>query len=166
MTYATIDDIFSRYKPIKTLVGSEDMQVSSAEVTSIFIRDAESLVDAFLAARYSVPLSPVPAYITQVTADIALFNMLVEHLPQKPDFFQPRYDRAMGILYSIQSGSIIVTSAAVSSLGDQEAWSNTKEYHSVFSPVLAPEEQTVDRDRELAETDLRIGDIGYIPNNG
>jgi phage gp36-like protein len=164
MSYATIDDIMKRYKPIRTIVGSEDMQVTSMDVSSIFIRDAESLVDAYLANKYTVPLSPVPSYITMVTADIAIFNILLEHLPRSPDFFQPRYDRAMGILSSVLSGTIVVTSAAILTTGDQEAWSTTDGYHSVFSPVLDPDEQTVDKDRVEADEDVRIGDLGAISN--
>lgn len=160
MSYATIDDIFKRYKPIRTLVGSEDLQVASADVSSIFIRDAESLVDAYLTNRYTVPLSVVPSYITMVTADIAIFNMLFEHLPKVPDFFQPRYDRAISLLTAISSGTIGVASASVPTTGDQEAWSAGQEYHSIFSPVLAPDEQTVDIDRVEAELSDRVGDSG------
>jgi phage gp36-like protein len=162
MAYATIADVMLRYKPIRTLIGSEDLQVASSEVSSIFINDAESVVDAIIGRQYVVPLNPVPAYITQVTADIAIFNMLVEHLPQKPDFFQPRYDRAMNMLLSISSGYMIINSATVVSSGDSEAYSTTQNYHSVFSPVLPMEEQTVDKDRVDADQVLRVGDVGYV----
>jgi phage gp36-like protein len=162
MSYATITDVMTRYKPIVTLVGSEDLQVASVDVASIFINDAESIVDAIIGRRYTVPLNPVPAFITQVTADIAIFNILVEHLPQKPDFFQPRFDRAMAMLMSISSGYMIIGSATVVSSGDSEAYSTSYGYHGVFSPVLSIEEQSVDNDRVLADKELRIGDAGYV----
>jgi len=165
MSYATIDDIFARYEPIGTLVGSEDLQVSSVNVSSIFLADAESLVDAFLARKYQVPLSPVPSFIKQVTADLAIFNILTDHLPRKPDFFQPRYDRAMDMLLMIASGTIVVASATTVASGDQEAWSSGMDYHGVFSPVLDPLDQTVDKDRVDADVDLREGDIGATNNN-
>jgi phage gp36-like protein len=160
VSYGTITDVFARYKPIRTLVGSEDLQVSSADVASIFIADAESLVDAYLRSKYTVPLAPVPAYITMVTIDIAIYNMLLEHLPNSPDFFQPRYDRAMKILTDISSGVITVSSATIAASGDQDAWSTTQTYHPVFSPVLPPDDQTVDKDRVDADEALRSGDIG------
>ena len=78
MSYATIDDIFQRYSPIHTVVGSADNMVDSLHVSSVFIADAESLVDGFISRRYEVPLSPVPNFITQITSDIAIFNILVE----------------------------------------------------------------------------------------
>jgi phage gp36-like protein len=164
MSYATIDDIMKRYKPISTMIGSEDMQVASLDVTSIFINDAQSLVDAYLANKYTVPLSPVPGYITMVTADIAIFNILLENLPNVPDFYQPRYDRAMGVLASVLSGTIVVNSASTITTGDQEAWSTTNGYHAVFSPVLDPDEQTVDKDRVDADIDVRVGDLGADSN--
>lgn len=166
MPYATIDDIFKRYKPIRTIIGSEDLQVTSADVSSIFIADAQSLIDSYLGRRYTTPISPVPSYITQVTADLAIFNILVEHLPRgNPDFFQPRYDRAMKILTDIVSGTIIIGSATVVSSGDQDAWSSGMDYHPVFSPVLGADEQTVDKDRVDADIDLREGDIGATSNS-
>lgn len=160
MSYATIDDVFKRYKPIRTIIGSEDIQVTSVDVASIFIRDAESIVDAYISNRYSVPLTNVPPYITMVTADIAIFNILFEHLPKVPDFFQPRYDRAIALLTSISSGTIAVTSAAVPTTGDQDAWSSGQQFHGVFSPVLSPDEQTVDVDRVNADLSERVGDAG------
>jgi len=160
MPYATIDDVFKRYKPIRTVVGSEDLQVASVDVSSIFINDAASLVDAYLAHKYTVPLTLVPSYITQVTADLAIFNILVEKLPSSPDFFKPRYDRAMATLASIMSGTIIVASAISNTVGDMEAWSTTMGYHAVFSPVLPPDDQTVDIDRVNADESARVGDLG------
>ena len=164
MSYATIDDVFKRYKPIRTLVGSEDTQVTSIEVSSIFISDAESLIDAILAKRYTVPLAVYPAYITQMAADIAIFNILTDHLPGKPDFFQPRYDRAMNMLMMINSGDLVVASATIVTSGDQEAWSTTQDYHPAFSPVIEPEDQTVDKDRVDADLDQRTDDIGANDN--
>jgi phage gp36-like protein len=158
MSYAVFDDVVSRYRPIITLIGSEDLQVSSVNVSSIFIRDAESFVDARIGRRYAVPLTVVPAFITQVTADIAIFNMLTDHLPGKPDFFQPRYDRALEMLSMVDSGTLSIGSASLSTTGDQEAWSTTQGYHSVFSPVLPADEQQADIQRQQADLDLRVED--------
>jgi len=160
MSYTDIDGVFSRYKPIATLVGSADVQVTSVDVSTIFIADAEGFVDAFLSRRYETPLSPVPRIITQITSDLAIFNMMVEKLPEVPDFFQPRYDRAMSWLEMIRDGQMDLTSQTVVTTGDQDAWSSTEDYHPVFSPVLDPIDQTVDKDQVDAAKDLRSGDIG------
>lgn len=164
MSYATIDDVFKRYKPIGTIVGSENVQVTSLDVASIFITDAESIIDAIVGKKYAVPLNPVPSFITKVAADIAIFNILMEHMPGSPDYFKPRYDMAMELLRSITSGDLIINSGTTLTTGDQEAWATTQDYHSVFSPVLSPEEQTVDKDRVDADVDAREGDIGATNN--
>lgn len=160
MTYATIGDVFKRYKPIRTMVGSDDVQVTSNDVSSVFISDAESLIDGYIGRRYSVPLDATPSFITQIASDISIFNMLVEKLPETPDFFQPRYDRSIALLEQIASGKIDVVSATVIDEGDQEAWSSTEEYHPVFNPVLDAVDQTVDKDQVDAAKDVRANDAG------
>lgn len=161
MTYATFSDVLERYKPIRTLIGSEDLQVSTLSVSSVFINDAESYVDSILGRKYVVPLSVTPAYITQITADIAIFNILTDHLPQKPDFFQPRYDRAMAMLKDLVEGSMVISSATLVTTGDNEAWSTTQGYHSVFSPVVTSDlELQADVDRVETEVDLRRAEAG------
>lgn len=163
MSYAGIDDIFKRYAPIHTLVGSADNMVDSIHVGSIFVADAESLVDGYLSRRYDVPLAaPVAPMITQITSDLAIFNMLVEKLPTTPDFFQPRYDRALSLLEMIATGEVNVVSATVlTDGGDQLAWSSTEDYHPVFNPVLDPIDQAVDKDQVDQAKDDRLGDSGY-----
>ncbi len=159
MPYATIDDIFARYRPINTLVGSADTQVTSEDVASIFIADAESFIDAYISRRYDVPLSPAPQFITQIASDLSIFNMMVEKLPEVPDFFQPRYDRSLKMLIDVACGNMNVLSATLVGTGDQEAWSSTEGYHPVFNPVLDAEDQAVDKDQvDQAKSD-RTGDI-------
>lgn len=159
MPYATIDDIFARYRPIGTLVGSMETQVLSGDVASIFIGDAESFIDAYISRRYAVPLNPVPQFITQIASDLAIFNMMVEKLPEVPDFFQPRYDRSLKMIIDVACGNMNVLSATLVGTGDQEAWSSTDTYHPVFNPVLDPADQTVDKEQVDAAKSLRTGDL-------
>lgn len=159
MAYATIDDIFARYKPIRTLVGAEDTQVTSDDVSTIFIGDAESFIDAMISRRYATPLNPVPQYITQIASDLTIFNMMVEKLPEVPDFFQPRYDRSLRMLMDVACGNMNVLSATLVSTGDQEAYSSTQAYHPVFSPVLDAIDQAVDKDQVDAAKALRTDDL-------
>ena len=57
MSYADIDDVFKRYSPIHTMVGSADNMVDSVHVSSVYVADAESFVDGYLSRRYEVPLT-------------------------------------------------------------------------------------------------------------
>jgi len=158
MPYATIADVFARYRPIKTVVGSSDTNITSVDVSSIYIRDQESIVDAYLSRRYTTPLDPIPPVITHIASDLTIFHMLVEKLPEVPDFMQSRYDRSIKLLEMFRDGEMDVQSATLVSTGDQEAWSSTQNYHPVFNPVLDPVDQKVDKDQVDAAKDDRTGD--------
>lgn len=159
MAYATIDDVFARYKPIRTLVGVGSFQVSSDDVSSIFVLDAESFVDAYLSRKYETPITPVPAMITQVSTDLAIFNMMVEKQIQVPDAMQARYDRSVKTLEMLRDGEMTLpTSVTMVSTGDNEAWSAQQDYHSTFSPVLDELQQRVDEDWVEFDVDERIDD--------
>lgn len=159
--YATIDDVFSRYPPISTMVGTGANDVTSAEVSSIYIADAQSFMDTHLAKRYNVPVAAEP-FITQIATDLAISNMLFEKLGELPNFIQPRYDRCMSYLEKLAAGDLILTSNSTTlvSTGDSFAWSSTGSYHSIFSPVLGELDQAVDQDYIDAEKNARAGDLG------
>lgn len=159
MAYADINDVFSRYKPIRTLVGQGSFEVGSDDVSSIFVADAESFVDAYLARRYVTPIAPVPSMITQVTTDLAIFNMMTEKQIQVPDSMQARYDRSLKTLEMLRDGEMTLPSSAVLlSTGDQEAWSPNEDFHSIFSPVLDELEQRADTDWVDDAIDRRVDD--------
>lgn len=161
MAYATITDVFTRYKPIRTMVGTDANDVASVDVASVFISDAEDFINSYLGVRYTTPVPTTPL-ITQIASDLAIFNMVVEKLNNTPDFMLNRYERAIGMLEKLRDGEMILasTSATLISTGDNFAWSRTGSYHSIFSPVLDPLDQSVDQDWIDAENDARVGDTG------
>lgn len=160
MAYATIDDIFGRFKPIRTMIGAGSFEVSSDDVGSIFIADSDSFVDAYLAKRYVVPITPVPSMITQIASDLAIFNMMTEKQVQVPDSFQARYDRSLKTLEMLRDGEMVLPAAVeIAMAGDNEAWSANIDFHSTFSPVLDELEQRVDEDWVRDAIDKRLDDI-------
>jgi len=159
MAYATITDVFARYKPIGSMVGAGSLDVSSDDVSSIFISDAEGFMNAFLATRYVVPVTTEPL-ITMIASDLAISNMMFEKLGAIPDFIQGRYDRANKYLDNLREGTMLLVASGTTQItsGDSEAWSTVGSYHPVFSPVLDPLDQSVDTDYVEAEKDVREGD--------
>lgn len=159
MAYATITDVFARYKPIGSMVGAGSLDVSSDDVSSIFISDAEGFMNAFLASRYVVPVTTEPL-VTQIAADLAIFNMMAEKLGAVPDFMQARHDRATTYLEKLTNGEMLLVASGTTQVtsGDSEAWSSTGSYHPVFSPVLDALDQAADRDYIDDERDDRSGD--------
>lgn len=161
MAYAVIGDIFARYAPIHTMVGTGTQDVTSLEVSSIFIADAESFMNTFLAKRYQTPVATEPV-ITMICADLAISNMMFEKLGELPGFIQPRYDRAMMMLEKLSTGDLILTSNSTSivTTGDNFAWSTTINYHNIFSPVLDELDQAADRTQIEDDKDERVDDYG------
>lgn len=159
MSYAAFDDVLKRYKPIGTMIGVGSLQVTTVDVSSIFIADAEGFVNGYLGFRYVVPVTTEPL-ITQVTCDIAIANMMLEKLGNIPDFMQPRYDRAVKQLENLRDGEMVLTGSGTTGVttGDNEAYSTTGSYHAIFSPVLSDVDQAADSDLIDAERDLRVDD--------
>jgi phage gp36-like protein len=160
MSYATIGDVFGRYPPINTMVGTQANEVSSVNVSSIYIADAESFLNAYLGARYTVPLVAEPI-ITQLTSDLAIYNMCVDRLPRVPEFMQGRYDRAISILEKLRDGTMVLNPASntLVSTGDNFAYSTTQSYHPVFSPVLHELDQQPDCDQITYDRNVRSADL-------
>ena len=126
MAYATCDDIIRRYKPIQTMIGVGTLDVTTVDIASVYIADAESIVNAYVGVRYVTPLVSEPL-LTSLSSDIAIYKMIEDKAPRIPDFMQKRYDQAIATLISIKSGDMILNASTltmVSSGGDQEAWSN------------------------------------------
>jgi phage gp36-like protein len=156
MAYADLSDILVRYRPIRTMIGSQDLKITSAEVTSVYVFQAEAYVDAYLGSRYQVPFAGKPPLITQITSDLAIFFMLAEKTPSVPDFMDARRQRADELLKQLADGELTIGSASlVTSAGDSFAWSPNMGHTPVFSPVLGELDQLVDPDRVYADRDAR-----------
>lgn len=142
--YAVPSDVFLRYTPITTIVGSDSTSVTTNAVSSIYIADAQSYIDAFLRARYVTPLVPEPI-ITQITTDIAIYRMVEDHAPRIPDLALSRWTQANSILGMLRDGTMLLDPASqtvVTSGGDQDVWSTDLEQ---CGPVFrAPERHHFD----------------------
>ena len=159
MSYAGYDDVFKRFPAIKTMVGSGTSDVATLDVASVYVADAEGIVDAYLGSRYTLPLAASPL-ITKITCDIAIYDLGVDRMPRIPEWMQKRYDSAISLLEKLRDGDMILNPASYTtvSTGDNEAWSSTGSYHPVFSPVLKETEQSVDTSFVDAERNTRSSD--------
>lgn len=161
MPYATIDDVFIKFKPIATVIGAGSGQVSSADVSSNYIAQADSFIDAYLAARYTVPVSPTPMLLTQLSSDLSIFNIMAEKSGNIPEWMDKRYERCLKTLEMLRDGEMILSSASVvESGGDNFAWSSGMGYHGIFSPVINDLDQAPDSDRTRVDLDERADDPG------
>lgn len=161
MAYAGFDDVFKRFPAIKTMVGTGVSDVATLDVASVYVADAEGIVDAYLASRYVIPLAASPL-ITKITCDIAIYDLGVDRMPRIPEWMQKRYDSALLLLEKLRDGDMLLNPQSYTTVttGDNEAWSSTGSYHPVFSPVLRDIEQAESRDYVDAERDARSTDVG------
>lgn len=163
MAYATLEEVIVGFPAISTLIGAGSLDVSSVQVQSYFIANAEAMVNAALRDRYVVPLAaPVDPVIRRATVDIVICDMVKDRLPKTPEFIDRRCQSAMATLTKIREGKLDIGSAEPTSngSGDMEVWSSTQEHHPTFDPTIDPIDQTVDRDRINEQNDIRENDIG------
>lgn len=160
MAYASFNDVLGRYPPAKTMVGSSTQDISTSDISSIYIYGAEGIVNGYVGAKYETPLSTPDPLVTQVTADIALYKMCEDKLPRVPDFAERRYQHAIEILEAVRDGKMVLSSdqTVLTAGGDQDAWSSTGSFHPTFSPVLGELDQRVDADFVDQERDERLDD--------
>lgn len=141
MPYADFDDVITRYNPLKTMIGSGTQEVSTQDISSVFIRDAEGYVNAFLAARYAIPLGDEPL-ITQITCDLAICKIIRDRAPRLPEFMENRCVAANSMLMALRDGMMVLVGSGtlgVTSGGDQYAWSNVDPDQEAFAgPIFKP----------------------------
>lgn len=161
MPYAQVSDVVVAFKDIQSVLGTGSGQVTSADVMSSFIVPADSFIDAYLAARYAVPVTPTPPLLTRLSADLSVFNILAEKSGNIPEWMDKRYERCLKTLEELRDGNMVLSSASiVESGGDNFAWSSGMGYHGIFSPVINDLDQAPDSDRTRVDLDERADDPG------
>jgi phage gp36-like protein len=161
MPYASLTDILTRYPPITTMIGSSEQDVTSAQVTSVYLADAESFVNGYVGAKYATPLAAEPM-ITMLTCDLAIFKMVEDKAPRTPELAEKRYERAIDTLEKLRDGKMVLSPSQtilVGAGGDNYAWSSVSSFHPVFSPVLSELDQKVDCDFVTSERGNRSDDV-------
>ncbi len=68
--------------------------------------DADATIDAYCQGRYTVPLSPVPPKIRQVSVDIAIYNLYSRRDDTAPEIRKDRYKEAIRFLEKVAEGKI------------------------------------------------------------
>lgn len=138
----------------------DNTTTTDAEGQSIFslhIDRAESLVNAKVAQRYSLPFSTVPPLIRTITQDIATYMAIRGTLNQDgkvKNVYLEDYEKAMSLLDEVVSGAITLVDTqgtALATLGEQRFQSSTIDRSPIFG---LDEAQNWQRDAdEIAETE-------------
>jgi phage gp36-like protein len=111
MSYATQQDLVDRFggREISGLSGGTDGSTIIATPVARALADADSEIDAYLAARYALPLSPVPAVVLRLAADIARYRLWDVKASEQ---VKARYEDAVRLLKLMASGDTVLPNAA------------------------------------------------------
>lgn len=106
MAYLEEAEYLERFDVTETidLTDPEGEQIDDDKLSAAL--DAGSnVVDAYVGARYTVPLSPIPSVIKDITADLARERLFTRH---PNDEVTARADRARKMLTDIAKGVMVL----------------------------------------------------------
>lgn len=107
MAYATQQSMIVRFgeSELIQVTDDESPQLGTINVAVLekALNDASGMIDGYLAARYQVPVSPVPDLIELFTCDIARYFL---HTKEKPEAVEAGYKAARDMLRDIAAGKM------------------------------------------------------------
>jgi len=118
MSYASQQGIVDRYgeEALLLLADRDGDGLVDPDVIGQALADSEAEIDAYLAARYQLPLAVVPAVLTRLAVDIVVYRLAADAGPATEERRQ-RYEDAVDLLRRISRGE--------ASLGLSEAPAST-----------------------------------------
>lgn len=104
--YAVEQDIIDRYGPdqVKLASDRDDDQVNDSDTVLKALEDACGIVNAWIGARYDLPLTPpFPEVLISCTVDIAFYRLHFRH-GVLTDEIKDRHKQCMEMLKAIADG--------------------------------------------------------------
>ena len=110
MVYIAAKELVDRYGALIAQIVSDPGKPSASPATSPLVKralaDATAEVDSYLQGRFILPLPFVPPVIAQITADIAMYRLLVIRPDQTVEDARQRYEDAVKRLELIRKGQL------------------------------------------------------------
>ncbi len=105
MTYASQADMVERFgnDEILALTDKNTTGMIDSTVLGMALADADATIDGYLAARYSPPLSSIPASIPMRAADLARYYLYGLQVPEQ---VKARHDDAIAWLVQVAKGIV------------------------------------------------------------
>lgn len=116
MPYAEPEDLVDRFgqRQLLAVADRDGIDELSAATLQAALADAAQEIDAYLAARYSLPLAAVPGRIKALACDIAFYKL---HPAAAPDDVRQRYTDALAFLRDLAAGKAVLDQAGVQPKG-------------------------------------------------
>ncbi|MBN2740047.1 MAG: DUF1320 domain-containing protein [Rhodobacteraceae bacterium] len=123
MVYATISDITDLYGANALYVADRDQDgVADTAAVDRALTSASAEIDAHIGVRYPLPLAEVPAFLTTICVDIAVYRLALS-ADVLSDEHRRRYEDALGFLKRVSEGKATLqfTSSAPGTDGEPAA---------------------------------------------
>jgi phage gp36-like protein len=106
--YTTLAELKKKVTQDELLRLTDDLETGAIDeaVVDSAIVSAGAEIDSYLGERYTLPLSPVPSFVSHLANDISIFNLYARSHEGPTDHWQKRYENAGRLLERIVSGEI------------------------------------------------------------
>jgi phage gp36-like protein len=107
VSYAQVSDMQARY-PSRDLVQltNEDPTVTTVNTTFLqtFLNDASDEIDAYLEARFALPLSDPPAILTRINCELAMYHLQALRPIHDLAYAKELYEKNIAFLEQVSDG--------------------------------------------------------------
>lgn len=114
MAYCSLQDLTDRYGERMLVALSDRGELASTEPDAALfdraIGDAAAAIDAYLAARYALPLASTPAIVRDIALRIAIYNAHGQTVSEK---VKDDYKEALRQLQQISAGTMKLDVAGI-----------------------------------------------------
>ena len=106
MAYCIQDDILDQVDEAVLIQLTDDAGAGAVDADKVTraIEDADGTIDAYCEGRYTIPLSPVPDKIRQISVDIAIYNLFSRRGDAAPEVRKDRHKEAIRFLEAVRDG--------------------------------------------------------------
>lgn len=132
MAYCTVTDVLAAWPRVHTSGLVND------EIRTMIDR-ADSIIDGYLAVRYTVPFQSEPnspPLIKTLSTDLALLDVF-NRMPNTPDWIRDRLTRAFEMLKMLAEGTMVIPGVEVG----ERIRTSTEQYVPVFGAVPSLDER-------------------------
>lgn len=108
MAYCNQDDILKMVPQEElTELTADTGDTPDPEVVTEAIAKADAEIDAYLGTRYAAPLSPVPAQVTSLSVDMAIYHLYTRR-SLAPQVRRQKYEAALVFLQRVAAGEVVL----------------------------------------------------------
>lgn len=102
--YAGKEDLITRFGEREiAAISSNDGETIDETIVATALSDAEDLINSYVAVKYALPLTTVPAALKRISCDFARYFMYKEVIPEE---LEKKYEQNLAFLKDIARGVV------------------------------------------------------------